>query len=84
MLLQTASDVSATAAFGGIAIMIILFWLVMIGISIAATIFWVWMLIDAIQRKFPNENDKVLWILVILLAGGIGAIIYYFVVKHQK
>lgn len=48
--------------------------------------FWVWMLIDCVQRPFaPNEqNAKVVWILVIVLAGWLGALIYYFVVKRAK
>jgi Mg2+ and Co2+ transporter CorA len=39
------------------------------------------MLVDSIQRKYKNENDKVVWVIVIVLVGIIGAIIYYFVVK---
>jgi len=54
-------------------------------IGLAATIFWIIMLIDLVQRDFPanKENEKLLWILVVLLGNGIGAIIYYFVVKNN-
>jgi len=31
----------------------------------------------------PADNSKVLWILIIVLAGGVGAIIYYFVVMKN-
>lgn len=44
-------------------------------------IFYIWMLVDCAKRKFKEENSKVVWILVIALAGLIGAIIYYFAVK---
>jgi len=49
---------------------------------------WVWMLIDVVQRKdedFPESgpNTKMTWILVVILAGLIGAPIYYFVVKKK-
>ena len=39
------------------------------------------MLIDCIKRGFKKENDKVVWILVIIFLHIIGAIVYYFVVK---
>jgi hypothetical protein len=42
------------------------------------------MLIDSIKRKYKDENDKIAWILVIVLVGILGAIIYYFVVKIKK
>ena len=54
-------------------------------VSLAFFVLWVWMLIDCIQNE-PNhpDNQFVLWLLVILLAGGIGAIIYYFVRKKGR
>jgi hypothetical protein len=52
--------------------------------SIAAMAFWIWMLVDCAQRKFKKENDKVVWILVIVLTHWIGALIYYFMVKRKK
>ena len=55
--------------------------LLVIAIVVLAVIFWIFMLIDSIRRKYKNENDKVVWVLVIVLVGIIGAIIYYFVVK---
>jgi len=49
---------------------------------------WVWMLIDVVQRKEddfpdPSPNTKLTWILVVILAGLIGAPIYYFAVKKK-
>ena len=43
-------------------------------------VFWIIMLIDAATRKFKGESDKVVWVLVIVLVGIVGALIYYFVV----
>lgn len=42
------------------------------------------MIIDCAQRKFKSDSEKVVWILVIVLLGWLGAIIYYFVVKRKK
>jgi len=56
--------------------------LVMIaGILLSA--FWIWMIIDCAKRKFQKENEKVVWILVIVLLSVLGATIYYFAVKFQ-
>lgn len=64
----------------GILAIVLLFFLIAI-IAILTTILWIWMIVDCAKRKFKNENDKIVWILVIVLAGLIGSIIYYFVVK---
>ncbi|MFP4424371.1 MAG: PLDc N-terminal domain-containing protein [Candidatus Woesearchaeota archaeon] len=78
----------AEAAGAFIALIFIVFWFMfifaIITIGSLFTVFWIWMLIDAIQRDYKNENDKVLWIVVIALTGFIGALIYYFVVKHKE
>lgn len=60
---------------------IIIIWVIII--SILLFIFWIFMIVDCAQREFKNPNDKVLWILIIVLVHWIGAIIYYFVVKRQ-
>ncbi len=43
--------------------------------------FWVWMIIDCAQRDFKDDTEKIVWILVIVLASFIGALIYYLVIK---
>lgn len=47
-------------------------------------VFWIRMLIDCINRDFNKENDKIIWILVILLGNMLGAILYYYCVKNKK
>ena len=54
----------------------------LIAISIAAFVFWIMMLIDSIKRNFKKESEKIVWVLVIILTGILGAIIYYFVDKR--
>lgn len=49
-------------------------------------VFWLWMLIDCLKRqdgmfKFGGNNARLIWILVIILTGVIGAVIYYFLIK---
>ena len=73
-----------TGIFSGMMILAIVFWILVMAVIVLSIVFWIMMLIDAINRKYPAENDKVVWILVIVLVGIIGAIIYYFVVKKAK
>ena len=60
-----------------------LFWIIIIGLFIGLFVFWIMMIVDVAQRKFPEQNQQLTWILVVVLASYIGAIIYYFVVKRK-
>lgn len=53
-------------------------WMVII---LLAIIFWLWMLIDCLQKE--KFNDKLIWILVLLFLFILGAILYYFLVKNK-
>ena len=48
-------------------------------LSLAGTIFWIMMLVDAARREFKDDTMKVVWILVIAFTNVIGALVYYFV-----
>ena len=61
----------------------ITFWLIIIALSLGTTIFWLWMLIDAAKKDFPKSDDKILWILVLVFAGFVGTLIYYFVIYKE-
>ncbi|MEK6872488.1 MAG: PLDc N-terminal domain-containing protein [Nanoarchaeota archaeon] len=66
-------------------ISIIYLFLFIIFLAVFLTVFWILMIIDVAKRKFKNENDKIVWILIVILLSWLGAIIYYFVVKrHNK
>jgi hypothetical protein len=53
---------------------------VMTALFVLMFVFWVMMVVHAV--KHPIEH-KPLWILVLLLTGILGAVIYYFAVKKQ-
>jgi hypothetical protein len=66
------------------------FSLVMYGFFAALGIFilgvlglWIWMIIDCAKHPFPQPegNQRLIWILIIVLAGWVGALIYLFAVK---
>ncbi len=71
---------------GAGAAMVLLFLLGMLfiaGLAVFLFVFWILMIIDCVKRKFKNENDKTVWILVLIFLQFLGAIIYYFVVKRS-
>ncbi|MBK1833346.1 PLDc N-terminal domain-containing protein [Roseibacillus ishigakijimensis] len=45
---------------------------------------WVWSLVDCAQNEPSEGNDKLIWILVIALAGWVGSLIYLFVRRPQR
>ena len=54
-----------------------------VALCIGLTIFWIVEVVDAARRVFPDQNTKLVWILVIVFTHGIGALLYYFVGKSQ-
>ncbi|HEX4263791.1 MAG TPA: PLDc N-terminal domain-containing protein [Verrucomicrobiae bacterium] len=44
--------------------------------GILALVFWVWMLIDAIQNPSLSGSQRIVWVLVILFLNLLGALIY--------
>ena len=51
---------------------------------LGAIVFWVWMIIDCAVNEPGGSRDKIVWILVILLAHWVGALVYYFVRRPQR
>jgi Phospholipase_D-nuclease N-terminal len=64
---------------GGAIGLMCVFWV----LGILATIFWLWMLIDALMHE-PTTNEKILWFLVIFFLHILGALIYFFVRKRGR
>jgi hypothetical protein len=60
-----------------------MFHLLLILLSLVATIFWIWMLIDALIHE-PTTGEKLLWFLVIFFLHFIGALIYFVLRKSPR
>lgn len=67
----------------GIAVGFILLMLLIVAVFVLAFIFWIFMLVDCAKRNFKKDSDKIIWILIVVLLGIIGAIVYYFVIKRK-
>ncbi|TRZ88506.1 MAG: hypothetical protein D4R88_07735 [Methanosarcinales archaeon] len=72
----------------GFAEIIVIFLFLAFGLMMVSTIgFWLWMLIDCLKRQdgefaTGGNNAKLIWVLVLIFAGLIGAAIYYFLIKR--
>lgn len=66
---------------GGISSGIFLFGAI---IGLAYLIFWIITLVNAVQSNFKDSNMKLIWIIVIIFASPIGAIVYWLVAPGQK
>jgi len=53
-------------------------------IALLLVAFWIWMIVDCATKEPSEGNDKIIWILVIILASWIGALIYYFVRRPER
>lgn len=65
----------------------VVFW-VILGILLFALyvwvfVFWILMIVDCVKRKFKQDVEKIVWVLVLIFTGIIGALIYYFIVKKK-
>ena len=71
-------------AAGGFSVVMCLVWLVFAAIALMAFTFWLWMLIDVIKRCPSEDNKKLIWVLVVIFLGFIGAAVYYFVQRPKN
>ncbi len=46
--------------------------------GVALIVFWVWMLVDCLQREHEDRWELAAWVAVIVLTKLFGAAIYYF------
>lgn len=53
-----------------------------LGLSVIC--FWIWMLVDCLKYEKSEGNDKIVWMLVIVLTNWIGALIYFFVRRPER
>jgi hypothetical protein len=53
-------------------------------LSLVGLVFWVWMLIDAVTNETNEGSSRLIWVLVIVLAGWIGAFIYLLARRPER
>jgi hypothetical protein len=46
--------------------------------------FWIWMLVDCLTKEPDTGNTKIIWVLVIIFAHWLGALIYLIARRPQR
>ena len=59
-------------------------WLILFAAVVGGLVFWIVMIVDVANRKFKKEDDKTVWVLIVILAGIVGALVYYFMIKRKN
>lgn len=93
---ESAGSGSLVGGFAGLTVLLTimpiiimgLFYLIAILASTALLVMWILMLVDVIQRNekdFGSESkdQKILWLLIILLTSYIGSFLYYFMIYRK-
>ncbi|HYW80616.1 MAG TPA: PLD nuclease N-terminal domain-containing protein [Thermoguttaceae bacterium] len=58
--------------------------LMFLAIGLLGTVFWIWMIVDCLSNESSEGNDKLIWMLVIVLTHLLGALIYFLVRRPQR
>lgn len=76
----STDDAGIGAIFAGANIIILCCYCLFL--LVAASI-WIWMLIDVLKRTETELPDKTTWILIVILLGPLGAVIYFFAKRRE-
>ncbi len=84
ILAQVQTSPDAVGVGIGIGVLLLLALVVLLAIGVFA--FWVWMLVDCAQAPEPIGDNKhrLIWILILVFTGWIGAILYFFIVRQPR
>jgi hypothetical protein len=47
-------------------------------LGLLLTAFWIWMLVDCIKNERLGDNERIVWVLVVVFTHWLGALIYFF------
>ena len=72
----------AMLMFGGVLGVFALLFLATL--AVLGCVFWIWMLIDAIQNPGLGDGEKVGWVLAILFLHFIGSTLYFFLGRPKR
>ena len=61
-----------------------IFFVLLIPVVLACFGFWLWMLIDCATNEPDTGNNKVVWIIIIVCAHIIGAVLYWIMRRDRR
>ena len=58
--------------------------LIYLPIAVLLMIFWIWMLVDAIQNRGIDTGERIAWVIAILLLHFVGSVLYFFIGRPKR
>ena len=55
-----------------------------VALGVLGTIFWLWMLVECATKEAKEGNDKITWVLIILVTHVVGAALYFFARRPKR
>ena len=52
--------------------------------GVLGSIFWIWALVDCVTKEPSDDNDKTIWILIIIFTHFIGALLYLLIRRPKR
>jgi hypothetical protein len=53
-------------------------------IGLLLTVLWIWMLVEILTKEPDQGNDRVVWLIVVILTGWLGALIYLLARRPER
>ena len=51
---------------------------------LVTSIFWLWMLVDCLTKRRLPDNEKLIWVVVLLFSHVVGAVLYLVLVRLRR
>jgi heme A synthase len=55
-----------------------------LALALFMMVFWIWMLVDAIQNRRLSDGEKVGWVLAIVFLHVLGSVLYFFIGRPRR
>ena len=52
--------------------------------ALAALAFWIWAIVEVATKEPSEDQDRLMWLLIVLLLGWIGALVYLIVRRPER
>ena len=77
---SSGSEAAGTAVGLGVGLFFVVFWLAVMALGIVGIVLWIISLVHVLQHN--DVKDRVMWIVLLLVVGNIGGVIYFFAIKR--
>ena len=81
-MLPMLADADAGAVFGGLALAVVIGLALLLALGL--TVFWICMLVSAVQNKGLTDGEKVGWVLAIVFFHFIGSLLYLCIGRPKR